>query len=121
LWTRGVAFGAPRVDAPAAPAGASSYVDAVARLYHRSRDATGAVRTLARRALGLIARHHHLRPASAHALAKMLDARGRAEEARAVRCVGELEKATQSERSLGEAVRALDDHIRSATAEEEAS
>jgi hypothetical protein len=121
LWTRGVAFGAPRVDTPGAPAGASSYVDAVARLYHRSGDATGAVRALARRALGLIARHHHLRPAGAHALAKMLDARGQAEEARAVRCVGELEVATQSERSLGEAVRALDGHIRSATAEEEAS
>jgi hypothetical protein len=121
LWTRGVTFGTPRAAAAAAPAGAASYVDAVARLYHRSGDATGAVRALARRALGLIARHHHLRPASAHGLAKMLDARGRAEEARAVRCVGELEVATQSERALGEAVRALDGHIRSATAEEKAS
>jgi hypothetical protein len=118
LWGRGARLGTPRVDPPPPPAGTSSYVEAVAHLYRRSGDAVGAWRVLIKRGLGRIAQHHHVRATDPEGLAKALDARARAGEARAVRRVGELEATVDSDRSLTAAVQALDGQILRATAPE---
>jgi hypothetical protein len=115
LWTGGVRFGAPRTDPPPPPAGTSSYVDAIARLYRRSGDAHGAMRILVKRALTRVARHHHLPSADPEALAKTLDARMRSGEARAVRRLAAMGGAAGAERSLPASVRALDRQVEAST------
>lgn len=108
LWWAGVRFGSPRAPAAPAPGGTASYVGAIGQLYRRSKDASGAARIVVRRALGRIARHHHLPPADAEGLAKALDERARTGEARAVREIAAIERSSSAERNLVATLRAID-------------
>ena len=76
LWRGGARFGAVRAPAPAAPAGTTSFVSALGRLYQRVGDSAAAVRLIARAALARIAGHHGIAAVQASALESALRERG---------------------------------------------
>ena len=76
LWRGGARFGAVHLPAPAAPAGTTSFVSALGRLYQRVGDSAAAVRLIARAALARIAGHHGIAAVQATALESALSERG---------------------------------------------
>ncbi len=90
LWRLGARFGGTRHPVPLVPAGTASYVAGIAALYAKAGDPVATSTVLAKRALVLVAAHHHLPHSDADLLAKALEERGRKPEAALVRQLAAL-------------------------------
>lgn len=113
LWRVGARFGGVRSDPPPEPGGTLSYVDGVAQLYSKARDPEGAARIVTRRGIARIAAHHHLATTDPTRMAELLEQRGQARVADAVRALaGMLEG--DAPRGLTATIAAVDQHVAAA-------
>jgi hypothetical protein len=120
VWRKGARFGAARPTPPPLPLGTASYVEGVAALYGKARDARALVSALARRALARVAAHHRLPQVDAALLAAALEERGRARQAAEVRRIADLAASADSATRLVERARAIDTVVAAATGADDA-